>query len=203
MARRGSRRLTTTRGKLAVNVADLSTFEPILRAAGNETKLAGALAIDWEGQRRDLPTFKNTGNLKLTLENGRFAELDKLEATIDANYSPRGIERPDRLHRERQADVPDHHAGEGRDAGGEQGADRSGRQRNIAAGYVSVPFVWENLGTDKPLFASDGKVVVNFQTENLDIEEAGERYRHDGAGFGFGERETRCARHARRFARDV
>ena len=72
-------------GRLAVNVADLGTFEPILRAAGNETKLAGALVIDWEG-RGELSAFKNSGKLKLTLEHGRFAELDKLEATIAANY---------------------------------------------------------------------------------------------------------------------
>src|SRR5213078_4112837 len=42
-------------------------------------------------------------------------------------------------------------------------------QAKYAAGYVALPFVWKNLGTGKPLFPSDGKVLVTFQSENLDL----------------------------------
>ena len=42
-------------------------------------------------------------------------------------------------------------------------------QAKYASGYVSLPFVWKNLGTSEPLFPSDGKVLVTFQSENLDM----------------------------------
>ncbi|HEX8897929.1 MAG TPA: translocation/assembly module TamB domain-containing protein, partial [Chthoniobacterales bacterium] len=42
-------------------------------------------------------------------------------------------------------------------------------QAKYAAGYVALPFVWKNIGTGQPLFPSDGKVLVTFQSENLDL----------------------------------
>lgn len=154
-------------GKLAVNVADLATFEPVLRAAGNKSELAGALAINWEGNGA-ISTFKNTGDLHLTLDRGRFANLEKLEAKVDANYSPEELNIPiifvssDKLMVQAIMQAK----GETLEVTKIQ-VDQG--QAKYAAGYVSVPFVWGNLGTDRPLFASDGKVLVNFQTENLDI----------------------------------
>src|ERR1700730_7867409 len=38
-----------------------------------------------------------------------------------------------------------------------------------ASGYVSIPFIWKNLGTAAPLCPGNGKVAVTFQSENLDI----------------------------------
>lgn len=156
------------RGRLAVSVADLGTFESVLSAAGKPTELAGALAIDWEGNGA-ISTFKNTGNLKLTLKAGRYAELKNLEATVDANYSPEELNVPiiyaasDQLMF--QAIL------QAKDATLEitkiqviQG------EAKYADGYVSVPFIWSNLGTERPLFANDGQVLVNFQTENLEID---------------------------------
>lgn len=154
-------------GALALNVADLSTFEAILKASGNKSDLAGALAVNWEGNGA-ISTFKNTGNLKLTLKNGRYANLNKLEANVDANYSPEELNVPiiyvssDKLMFQAIMQAKGSTLEMTRiqiDQG----------QAKYAAGYVSVPFVWENLGTDKPLFPADGKVLVNFQTENLDI----------------------------------
>ena len=154
-------------GALAVNVSDLSTFESILREAGHATKLGGALAINWEGDGA-LSTFKNNGKLKLMLEKGRFANLGDLAATVDANYSPEELNAPivylssDKLMFQASMQAK----GETLEATKiqiDQGAAK------YASGYVSVPFVWKNLGTDKPLFVSEGKVLVNFQTENLDI----------------------------------
>jgi hypothetical protein len=43
-------------------------------------------------------------------------------------------------------------------------------EAKYADGYVSVPFVWGNVGTDRPLFPTDGQVMVNFQTQNLEID---------------------------------
>src|SRR5207245_8349955 len=42
-------------------------------------------------------------------------------------------------------------------------------QAKYAGGYISVPFVWKNLGTDASVFPSNGKVIANFQSENIDI----------------------------------
>jgi autotransporter translocation and assembly factor TamB len=42
-------------------------------------------------------------------------------------------------------------------------------QAKYAIGYVALPFVWKNIGTGEPLFPSDGKVLVTFQSENLDL----------------------------------
>jgi autotransporter translocation and assembly factor TamB len=154
-------------GKLDVSVADLGTFESVLRAMGNETELAGALAINWEGNGA-LSNFKNTGNLKLTLDNGRYADLDKLEAKVDANYSPEELNVPiiyfssDKLMFQAIAQAKGSTL-EITKIQVDQG------EAKYAAGYVLAPFIWGNVGTDRPLFPTDGKVLVNFQTENLDI----------------------------------
>ena len=36
-------------------------------------------------------------------------------------------------------------------------------------GYISIPFVWKNLGTDAPVLPPSGKVMATFQSENIDI----------------------------------
>src|SRR5260370_39565391 len=42
-------------------------------------------------------------------------------------------------------------------------------QAKYAGGYISIPFVWKNLGTDAAVLPSNGKVTAVFQSENLDI----------------------------------
>src|SRR5438477_12848249 len=42
-------------------------------------------------------------------------------------------------------------------------------QAKYAGGYISIPFVWKNLGTDADVLPSNGKVTAVFQSENLDI----------------------------------
>ena len=161
-------------GRLALNVADLGTFEPLLRAAGNKTELAGALAINWEGDGA-IETFKNTGKLKLTLKNGRYAELRKLEATVDANYTPEELNVPiiyassDKLMFQAimQAKGSTLEMTKIQVIQGEA---------KYADGYVSVPFVWGNVGTGRPLFATDGQVLVNFQTQNLEIDKLAKNF---------------------------
>ncbi|MEP6821807.1 MAG: AsmA-like C-terminal region-containing protein, partial [Chthoniobacterales bacterium] len=155
-------------GKLEMKVAKLEAFEPVLRAMDNKSELAGSLAVNWEGNGA-LTGFKNTGDLKLKLENGRYGDLKKLEATVDANYTPQELNVPivylssDKMMvqaimqaKDRTLEVTRLQVDQG--------------EAKYASGYVSIPFVWANLGTEKPLFPSDGKVLVNFQTENLDIE---------------------------------
>ncbi|MFN2508500.1 MAG: translocation/assembly module TamB domain-containing protein [Chthoniobacterales bacterium] len=155
-------------GRLALSVADLGTFEPLLSAAGKKTELAGTLVINWEGNGA-VSTFKNTGNLNLTLEKGHYANLDKLEARVEANYSPEELNVPiiyastDKLMFQAimQAKGSKLEMTKIQVIQGEA---------KYADGYVSVPFVWGNLGSDRPLFAREGQVLVNFQTENLEID---------------------------------
>lgn len=154
-------------GKLEVNIANLSTLEPLLRATGNETKLAGALEINWEGKGA-VSTFPNTGNLKLTLRDGRFGDLEKLEANVEANYTPQELNVPiiyaasDKLMfqaimqaKDQKLEITKIQVIQG--------------DEKYADGYVALPFVWENVGKEKPLFPAEGEVLVNFQTKNLDI----------------------------------
>ncbi len=154
-------------GRLALNVADLGKFESLLATAGKKTELAGALAVNWQGEGV-IETFKNTGSLKLSLKDARYANLNKLEATIDANYTPEELNVPiiylssDKLMFQAimQAKGSTLEMTKVQVVQGEA---------KYADGYVSVPFVWGNVGSDRPLFASDGQVMINFQTENLDI----------------------------------
>ncbi|MBA2744218.1 MAG: translocation/assembly module TamB domain-containing protein, partial [Chthoniobacterales bacterium] len=154
-------------GRLAMDVADLGTFESILRAAGNKSELAGALAVNWEGSGA-ISTFKNTGTLNLTLANGRFADLRKLEAKIDANYSPEELNVPIIFVSSDKVMFQAVMQAKGETLEITRIQIDQGTAK-YAAGYASVPFVWGNVGTDRPLFTPDGKVLLNFQSENLDI----------------------------------
>ena len=155
-------------GRLDANVADLSTFEPILKAAGKQTDLAGKLTINWQGSG-DIANFNNTGDLDVVLDDGRFGDLRELEVKIDAKYTPEVLSVPivyvssDKLMfqaimeaKDRTLEITKLEVVQG--------------ESKFGGGYVSVPFVWENLGTDKPLFAPDGKVLIGFKTENLEID---------------------------------
>ncbi len=42
-------------------------------------------------------------------------------------------------------------------------------KRNTPQAIVSFPFVWKNVGTARPVVDGNGKVVVTFQSENLDL----------------------------------
>jgi len=66
-------------GKVYANVADLARLKPLLIVAGNNNEIAGSLLIDWQGSG-EAAEFKNSGKLKLTLEKGRYANLQALQA---------------------------------------------------------------------------------------------------------------------------
>ncbi|MBA3273063.1 MAG: translocation/assembly module TamB domain-containing protein [Chthoniobacterales bacterium] len=155
-------------GALDVNIANLATFEPVLRAAGKPTELGGALAVNWRGEGIGTD-FKSNGSLHLSLTKGRYADLRNLEAKVDANYTPQELNVPivfvssDKLMFQAIMQAKGNTL-EVTKIEIDQG------QAKYAGGYISVPFVWENVRTKKPLFPSDGKVLINFQSENLDIE---------------------------------
>jgi hypothetical protein len=157
----------TYRGKLTTNLTDLAVFNPILQASGNPNRLGGSFVVDWEGNG-ELKTFKHSGKLKVSFDNGRYGQLQALQARIDASYSPDGFNVPIIFFRSDKMDF-------------QAVAQTQGERLEInkiqlnqgaakyADGYVSIPFVWKNLGTNASLFPSEGTVSANFQTENLDI----------------------------------
>ncbi|MBA2242899.1 MAG: translocation/assembly module TamB domain-containing protein, partial [Chthoniobacterales bacterium] len=154
-------------GQVAASIADLASLKPILAASGNTSDLAGSLDLNWEGSGA-IQTFKNTGNLKVKIDNARYANLQNLEANIDANYTPESLSVPivylssDKMIFQAimQTRGPTLEVSKIEVVQGEA---------KYASGYLSLPFVWENLGSDRPLLLSDGEVLVNFQSENLDL----------------------------------
>jgi autotransporter translocation and assembly factor TamB len=154
-------------GKLSANVANLARFKPVLAAMGNNNEIAGSLVIDWEGSG-DAAEFKHAGKLKLTLEKGRYANLQALQANIDADYSPEGLNVPtiflgsDKMSFQAILTAKDETL-EVSKIQIDQG------EAKYATGYISLPFVWRNLGRAEPLFLSDGKLLITFQSENLDL----------------------------------
>ena len=154
-------------GKAFAHVADLARLKPFLVAMGNKNEIAGSLMIDWEGSG-ETSEFKNSGTLKLKLERGRYANLQALQANIDADYSPEGLNVPtiflgsDKMDFQASLTAKDSTL-EISKIQVDQG------KAKYASGYVSLPFVWKNIGSAQPLFLPDGKVLITFQSENLDL----------------------------------
>ena len=133
--------------------------------------------------------WRNSGNLKLVLEKARYGNLQGLQANIDASYSPDGLDVPviffattnmdfnaiartkgdvleiDKIQLNQVAVPQPRRAGRGV-APGEAAQQRG---TNYAYGYISIPFIWRNLGTESAMIPSSGKVSVIVQSENLDL----------------------------------
>ena len=154
-------------GKLSANVSDLSRLQPFLRASGNQNELAGSLVIDWEGSG-DVERFKNSGKLKFSLDKGRYGDLRSLQANADATYSPDGLDIPLIFVRSDKMDFQAIVQAKGETLEITKLQLDQGEAK-YAAGYISVPFVWRNLGTSATVFPPNGKVTATFQSENIDI----------------------------------
>jgi len=134
--------------------------------------------------------WENSGKLNFVLQKGRYGNLQSVQANIDASYSPDGLDVPiiffatgnmdfhaiartkdDTLEIDKiqlnQLGVPQPGEAARTGAPGERAspAERS----NYAYGYVSIPFVWRNLGTKTAVIPSSGKVSAIIQSENLDL----------------------------------
>ncbi len=154
-------------GELQANISDLSKLRPLLKTFGNQNDLAGSLVIDWEGKGETVG-FKRSGALRFALDNARYGNARSLQAHADATYSPDGVDIPtiflrsDKMYFQAIAQAN----------GDELEVDKIELDQGhakYASGYMTVPFVWKNLGTNKPLFSSNGKVTAAFKSENLDI----------------------------------
>ena len=176
-------------GKASASVSNLAVLEPLLRAAGNQSQLAGLFKLDWEGSG-NAQAFKNTGNVKLVLEKARYGNLQGLQANIDASYSPDGINVPiisfatsnmdfnatartkdDTLEIDKIQlnQVVARQPKPAVRSGAPTEVTPSQQRANYAYGYVSIPFVWRNLGTKSAVIPSSGNVSAIVQAENLDL----------------------------------
>ena len=155
------------KGSVAANISQLAQFKPILAAIGNKNELSGALVLDWSGSGQ-AANFNNSGEINLTLEKGRYANLTGLQARVNATYAPDGLNVPliffgsDKMNFQ---------------AVGESNGNTleiskieidQGKAK-YATGYAAIPFIWKNVGTDKRVFDPNGKVAITFQSENLDL----------------------------------
>jgi hypothetical protein len=176
-------------GKISANVANLSTLQPLLRASGNQNPLAGTAKLDWEGNG-NAETFKNSGKLNLALQKGRYGNLQSLQANVDASYSPDGLDVPiiffatsgmdfraiartkgdtleiDQIQLNQVGTPPRRQAGR---SGAPAERPVPETKTKFAYGYVSIPFLWKNLGTNSPVIPSSGKVSATFQSQDLDL----------------------------------
>jgi len=134
--------------------------------------------------------WKNSGKLNLVLQKGRYGNLKSLQANVDASYSPDSLDVPiiffatsgmdfraiartkgdtleiDKIELNQTVAPPARAAVRSRaPAARTQPVART----NYAYGYVSLPFVWRNLGTNGAVIPSSGKVSATFQSENLDL----------------------------------
>jgi autotransporter translocation and assembly factor TamB len=154
-------------GNLVANLADLSTFEPLLATAEKKTPLAGSLVVNWNGEGT-AADFRNRGAVDLRLEHGRYAELQNVQAKIEAHYTPEQLDVPiiyvgsDRLSFQAILRAKDSQL-ELTKVQIDQGTAK------YATAYAALPFTWSNLGTSRPVVPPNGKVMVNFQSENLDL----------------------------------
>ena len=136
-----------------------------------------------------LAPFQNSGKLNLVLQKGRYGDLQSLQANVDASYSPDGLDVPiiflatsgmdfraiartkgdtleiDQIQLNQLGTPPRQEAVRGAPA--ERALPQN--QTRFAYGYVSIPFLWKNLGTNSPVIPSSGKVSATFQTQDLDL----------------------------------
>ena len=154
-------------GKIAANVANLATLQPLLRAFGNPNELGGSLTLNWEGEG-NTQIARSSGHLKLALQQGRYGSFRSVQANVQATYSPEGLDAPTIFIATGktilQAIV---YARNGMLEIDKLQLDQGGA--SFASGYVSLPFVWRNLGTKSAIIPLSGKIGALIQSENLDL----------------------------------
>ncbi len=154
-------------GRISANISDLATLKPLLAATGNDQELGGALTVDWQGNG-NAAEFKNTGTLKLKLEHGSYGNLQSLQANVDATYTPDALDVPIVFLASDKMDFQASVQAKGATLEISKIQIDQGKAK-YGVGYLSVPFVWSNLATERPLFPANGKVAGSFQSENLDL----------------------------------
>jgi autotransporter translocation and assembly factor TamB len=154
-------------GKLAIEIADLTTLKPLLEASGNKMQLAGVFSLHWQGRGSFVKIAEN-GALKLNWVHGQLGNMKALQANVDATYSPAGLEIPtffvgsDRMDLQAIVSAKNETL-EISKIQVDQG------EAKYAVGTISMPFIWRNVGTNRPVFPRDGQLAANVMAEKLDL----------------------------------
>ena len=170
-------------GKLAVDIADLSTLKPLLEASGNKTELRGSFLLNWNGSGSASKLTEN-GFLKLDLKNGQLGNMKALTANVDATYTQAGLEVPTFFIGSDRMDFQAIVSAKGETLEVSKIQLDQG-QAKYATGYASVPFIWKNVGTNQPVFPRDGKVNASFDSANLDLKKLFDDFGMEPAASGF------------------
>ncbi len=123
--------------------------------------------LDWNGSGQ-AANFNNSGEVKLNVEQGRYANLQSLQARVEGTYAPDGLSVPiiyfgsDKMSFQAVGESN----GTTLEISKIQIAQAKSR---YATGSASVPFIWKNVASDKAVFDPNGKVAISFQSENLDL----------------------------------
>lgn len=170
-------------GKLAIDIADLNTLKPLLEASGNKMELGGSFMMNWNGHG-SLTKLTETGSLKLDWKNGRLGNMKAMTANIDATYSGAGLEVPTFFIGSDRMDFQAIVSAKGETLEISKIQLDQG-QAKYATGYISVPFIWKNVGTNQPVFPRDGKVNATFDSANLDLKKLFDDVGMEPAASGF------------------
>ena len=154
-------------GRLVAQIANLSTLQPVLRKAGNQNELAGSLAINWTG-KGELKSFQNTGSLQFNLDKGRYGDIQAIQSRIDSSYSPDGLDVPIIFLSSNKMVFQAIARAQGKTFEIDK-IELAQDKSKYATGFLSIPFVWQNLGTGAELFPAGEPVSVTFQSENLEL----------------------------------
>ncbi|PYK76361.1 MAG: hypothetical protein DME42_00285 [Verrucomicrobia bacterium] len=177
---RGERKFA---GKLAIDIADLKTLKPVLEASGNKTELGGLFTMNWNGHG-SLTKLTEIGSLKLDWKNGRLGNMKAMTANIDATYSHAGLDIPTFFIGSDRMDFQAVVSAKGETLEISKIQLDQG-QAKYATGYASVPFIWKNVGTNRPVFPRDGKVNASFDSANLDLKKLFDDFGMEPAASGF------------------
>jgi hypothetical protein len=191
--------------KASASVLDLAALQPLLRAFGNQNQLAGSLKLDWDGSGnaqafKNSGNLKlvlekaRYGNLQGVQANiDASYSPDGLDvpiiffATTNMDFNAIARTRDDTLEVDKielnqvvtqpQRTGRSSVSGPPRSATALQSGQGAAQQQraNYAYGYISIPFVWRNLGTKSAVIPSSGKVSAIVQSENFDLK----RLAHD------------------------
>ncbi|HKR54592.1 MAG TPA: translocation/assembly module TamB domain-containing protein, partial [Chthoniobacterales bacterium] len=170
-------------GKLAIDIADLKTLKPLLEAGGNKTELGGSFTMNWNGHG-SLARLTEIGSLKLDWKNGRLGNMKAMTANIDATYSQAGLDIPTFFIGSDRMDFQAIVSAKGETLEISKIQLDQG-QAKYATGYASIPFIWKNVGTNRPVFPRDGKVNATFDSANLDLKKLFDDFGMEPAASGF------------------
>ncbi len=148
-------------------MADLSTLKPVLRKAGNQNELAGSLPSTGVAKANG-KAFRTSGSLKFNLDKGRYGDVQSIQSRIDSAYSPDGLDVPIMFLSSNKMVFQAIARAHGKTFEIDK-IELTQDKSKYATGFLSIPFVWQNLGSGSELFPAGDPVSVTFQSENLEL----------------------------------